>query len=61
MNQHSINRNVLNRCFEKLFEKYQFSCRYQNKSEFTTFYDLIMLFLENNQDYKWNKKVYDLC
>ena len=57
MNQHSINGNLLNRCFEKLFEKnISLAVVIKNKSEFTTFYDLIMTFLENNQDYKWNKK-----
>ena len=57
MNQHSINGNLLNRCFEKLFEKnISLAVIIKNKSEFTTFYDLIMTFLENNQDYKWNKK-----
>ena len=42
---------------EKLFEKnISLAVIIKNKSEFTTFYDLIMTFLENNQDYKWNKK-----
>ena len=27
--QHSINGNLLNRCFENYLKKYQFSCHYQ--------------------------------
>ncbi|UDI77594.1 AraC family transcriptional regulator Rsp [Staphylococcus taiwanensis] len=52
-----INFNLLNRCFEKLFEKdIRLAVTIKYKSEFEAIYKLIMLFLQNNRDYKWHKK-----
>ncbi|MGA4514835.1 AraC family transcriptional regulator Rsp [Staphylococcus caledonicus] len=52
-----INMNLLHRCFEKLFEKnISLAMTIKNSSEFNTIYQLIISFLQSNQDYKWNKK-----
>ncbi|WP_154838447.1 AraC family transcriptional regulator Rsp [Staphylococcus sp. Marseille-Q1834] len=53
-----INFNLLNRCFEKLFEKkISLAVTIKNKNEFKEIYRLIISFLQSNQDYKWNKKI----
>ena len=49
------NLNLLNRCFEKLFEKILDYVTIKNNQEFKMIYQLIMIFLQNNRDYKWNK------
>lgn len=52
------NLNLLNRCFEKLFEKnIRLAVTIKNNQEFKMIYQLIMIFLQNNRDYKWNKKL----
>lgn len=56
MNQ-ELNINLLNLCFEKLFEnQISLAITIKNMEQFQAVYHVILTFLENNQDYKRNIK-----
>lgn len=53
-----VNFNLLNRCFEKLFEKnIGLAMRLTSTNEFESIKEIILLFLNSHQDYKMNKKM----
>lgn len=57
-----LNFNLLNRCFEKLFEKnIGLAMRLTSTNEFESIKEIILLFLNSHQDYKMNKKWLNLC
>ncbi|KFA42627.1 araC family transcription regulator [Staphylococcus aureus] len=52
------NYNLLNRCFEKLFEKnIGLAIAIKSTQQFETMKQLILTFLQGNQDYKTSKKL----
>ncbi|HHW5876705.1 TPA: AraC family transcriptional regulator Rsp [Staphylococcus aureus] len=52
------NYNLLNRCFEKLFEKnIGLAIAIKSSQQFETMKQLILTFLQGNQDYKTSKKL----
>lgn len=52
-----VNYNLLNRCFEKLFEQdIGLAIAVKSKQQFEIIRQLIMTFLQSNQDYKTSKK-----
>lgn len=53
-----INLNLLNRCFEKLFEKdIGLAIKLESSHQFEAIKKIILSFLNSNQDYKTNKKL----
>ncbi|HHC5326927.1 TPA: AraC family transcriptional regulator Rsp [Staphylococcus aureus] len=55
------NYNLLNRCFEKLFEKnIGLAIAIKSTQQFETMKQLILTFLQGNQDYKTSKKLVKL-
>ena len=56
-----INFNLLNRCFEKLFEKdIGLAMKIKTTQQFEAINQVILSFLQSNQDYKTNKKLVKL-
>ncbi len=56
------NYNLLNRCFEKLFEKnIGLAIAIKSTQQFETMKQLILTFLQGNQDYKTSRFSLNLC